>query len=717
MDLLSKLYNSSTQTKVVTLTMLVVSFAITVALGFMLLIQYLEMKQVLVNETNNLARIIANRSSLAVSFMDKDVALESLLALENSQNIQQAAIFTPDGNLFVKYRTAGASDIAEAHKTHEGTDDDLSEINITQKISEGDEVLGYLFLQSDLSPVWRGLGWSIAYTIILYVLCLLVSFVLSVKLQQYITVPILSLLETSKRISSEHNYEIRAEKDRNDEVGLLVDQFNEMLSIIDRNEKMLKNANLELEQKVEARTEDLAKALKESKAANHAKSVFLSHMSHELRTPLNAINGYSQILMRQENLTTAQRKQLDTIYKCGDHLLNLINDVLDYSHIEAGHFEVSNAPFNLLRVLRRASDMMRLQADQKDLYFDFIAEKGLPETVSGDGKRISQVLLNILSNAIKYTVKGSVSFRVYPEGESHIVFAVTDTGVGIPIELQEQVFSPFFRASNTKKMVDGLGLGMAISKEFVSLMNGEITLKSEVGVGSTFQVKLPLQQVAKESLGKCRYKHIAGYTGKKVKLLLVDDNIANLSVLVALLEPIGFEVGTVDHGENVCKAASEFEPDALLLDLIMPDIDGIQVLKDLETIAYSGKVIGISATAIEASRKNSFASKCDYFLKKPINADELVRTLEAMFNLEWELTPGAHFDSTTNSKLRKSAYTRPPDEVIKELRVYIEEGNFSTLSKFLEKHCESQTEYTEFYKMAQIHAENFDDESLLKLLP
>lgn len=717
MNLLSKLNNSSIKTKVVCLTMLVVSFVITVALGFMLLIQYLEMKHVLVNETNNLTRIIADRSSLAVSFLDEDVALESLNALADSQNIQQAAIYDVEGNLFVSYKKNGAADIAKNLQVQEGIYDDFSEIIITRKISEGDEVLGYLFLQADLSPVWRGLGLSLTYTIIIYILCLLVSFFLAVKLQRYITVPILSLLETSRRISSEHNYEIRAKKDRNDEVGMLVDQFNEMLSIIYGNEQILKNANEDLEKQVEKRTEDLAQALQESKAANHAKSVFLSHMSHELRTPLNAINGYSQFLVRQDNLTTSQRKQLETIYKCGDHLLHLINDVLDYSHIEAGHFEVEHAPFNLLQILRRVSDMMRLQADQKDLYFDFTPSDELPETVTGDGRRLSQVLLNILSNAIKYTIKGTIHFRVYTAVESHIVFEITDTGVGIPEDIRDQIFSPFFRASSTKKMVDGLGLGMAISKEFVTLMNGEIELDSELGVGSTFRVRLPLEKASKESLGHSLYKYIAGYKGSKKKLLLVDDNISNLSVLVSLLEPLNFEVRTVESGNHVCQAVDEFAPDALVLDLIMPEIDGIQVLDDLEKQSYSGKVIGISATAIETNRKNSFVSKCDYFLKKPINADELVRTLELLFNLEWELNNDIHSFHNTKGKLDDQAYKLPSSEIIEELRIYVKEGNFSTLTKSLVKYCEQQPNYADFYKQALFYAEQFDDESLMKILP
>ena len=716
MHLTRLLYNSSIKTKIVSLTMLVVSCVIAVALGFMLLIQYREMKQVLVTETSNLARIIANRSSVAVLFMDEDVALENLNALSESKNIQQAAIFDLNGDLFASYQQQGASEITHAQRMQEGIYDDLSVINITQQITEGDEVFGYLFLQSNLSPVWGALRLSILHTFILYAVCLLVSFFLSIRLQRYITVPILSLLQTAKTISSQQHYEIRAEKIRDDEVGLLVDQFNEMLSIIDENEKALKISNSELEQKVEARTKDLAEALRESEAANEAKSGFLSQMSHELLTPLNAINGYSQILMRQQNLTPAQRKQLETIYKCGDHLLKLIHDVLDYSHLEADHLEVEKAPLDLLKLLKRVSDMMRLQAEQKNLKFNFIPSDDLPKTVNGDDRRISQVLLNILSNAIKYTVRGTIHFRVYPKNETHIVFEVEDTGVGIPEKIKDQIFSPFFRASETKKMVDGLGLGMAISQEFVALMNGEIALQSEEGVGSTFRVTLPLQQVSYHTQSNSRYEQIAGYRGQQRKLLLVDDNISNLAVLVSLLEPIGFEIRTVDSGEEVCPAVDEFEPDALLLDLKMPDVDGIQVLKDLTAIEYAGNVIGISGTSIEMLRRTRFASKCDGFLQKPVDANQLISTLEALFNLKWILHSETSSMQDEQRRLETSDLKLPPSDIVQELRGYVDEGNFSCFKKYLENHCQIQTEYAEFHKAALMLVEDFDDESLLKLL-
>ena len=716
MNILYRFQNTSIKAKVVSLTMLLVTFVMTIALGFMLLIEYREMKQVLVNETNNLARIIADRSSVAVSFMDEDVAMENLTALSESQNIQQAAIFDFSGQYFVSFQREGVSGIVTSQPLEVGVYTDLSVINITQEITEGDELLGHLFLQSNLSPIWGALRLSLINTAFLYVFCLLLSFALSIRLQRYITLPILSLLNTSKKISSEQQYEVRAEKTGNDEVGKLVDQFNEMLSIIHQNEKALKNANTELEHKVDERTEDLAQALRESKAANAAKSGFLSQMSHELLTPLNAINGYSQILMRQQNLTTAQRKQLETVYKCGDHLLKLIHDVLDFSHIESDHHEIYKAPLNLQGLLSRVSDMVRLQAEEKNLEFNFMPSSELPEVINGDEKRISQVLLNLLNNAIKYTLEGKINFRVYLQKGSYVIFEVEDTGVGISEEIKEQVFSPFFRASHTKNMVDGLGLGMAISKEFVSLMNGEILLESEEGVGSTFRVRLPLELAAQQVQNNSHYAHIKTYKGESKRLLLVDDNISNLAVLVSILEPIGFKIRTVDSGENVCAAVDEFAPDALFLDLKMPDTDGIQVLKDLTKIRYAGKVIGISGTSIETLRKTRFASKCDDFLKKPVDADQLIRALEASLDLKWTLHTEASPFSDENRNLRAPAHSLPPSEVVQQLKDYVEEGNFNALTKCLVKHRDTQTEYTEFYDEALSKAENFDDESLLELL-
>jgi signal transduction histidine kinase/FixJ family two-component response regulator len=716
MNILSRFQNTSIKAKVVSLTMLLVTFTMTIALGLMLFIEYREMKKVLINDTNNLARIIANRSSIAVSFMDKKVAMENLTALSESENIQQAAIFDFSGQVFASYQREGAPETITSQRMQVGVRADFSVINITREITQGDELLGHLFLQSNLSPVWGALRSSLIYTVFLYLFCLLLSFALSIRLQRYVTLPILSLLNTSKKISSEQRYEFRAEKTGDDEIGNLVDQFNEMLSIIQRDEEALKNANTELEQKVSKRTEDLAQALRESKAANKAKSGFLSQMSHELLTPLNAINGYSQLLMRQQNLTTVQRKQLETVYKSGDHLLKLIHDVLDYSQVESDHNEIYIAPLNLQRLVSRVSDMVRLQAEEKGLEFHFVPSSELPEVVNGDEKRISQVLLNLLNNAIKYTVEGRIDFRVYPQKGSYVIFEVQDTGVGISEKIKEQVFAPFFRASKTKKMVDGLGLGMAISREFVSLMNGEILLESEEGVGSTFRVRLPLEPATRQPPSNSRYAQIKAYTGTRKKLLLVDDDISNLSVLVSILEPIGFEIRTVDRGVNVCRAVEEFRPDALFLDLKMPNTDGIQVLKDLTKTNYTGKVIGISGTSLETLRKTRFASKCDDFLKKPVDADQLIRSLEASLEIKWTLNAEANPRPTENRNLPASKHSLPPSEVIQELKDYIEEGNFNALTKCLANHRDTQTEHTEFYNAALIKAENYDDESLLELL-
>jgi signal transduction histidine kinase/DNA-binding NarL/FixJ family response regulator len=715
MHLLRKFNNTSIKAKVVSLTMLLISLVITIALGFMLFIQYREIKQVLVNEMTDLARIIANRTSVAVSFMDQEVAMENLNALSENPNIQQAAIIEITGDVFASYQKEDAVNITQIQRTQAGVYDDFSTINITQEITEGDELLGYFFLQSNLSPIWGALKWSLIHTFFLYIFCLLLSFYLALKIQGFITAPILSLLETSKTISSEQNYQVRAEKSMDDEVGALVDQFNAMLSIIDRNEQTLKSVNTELEQKVVARTRDLARALKESKAANHAKSVFLSHMSHELLTPLNAINGYSQILVRQENLTTTQRKQVDTVYKCGDHLLKLIHDVLDYSQLEAGHLEVEKAPFNLVAMLRRVHDMVRLQTEQKCLDFHFSPSDSLPKTVNGDEKRISQVLLNLLSNAIKYTPAGSIAFRIYLE-EADIVFEVQDSGVGIPKEVQDRIFSPFYRVSKTKKMVDGLGLGMAITQQFASAMNGQILLDSQEGVGSTFRFKLPLQEVCLTTHSNIQHKDLAAYRGEQKRLLLVDDNASNLSILISMLEPIGFKIQALHSSQEVIQTVIKFKPDALLIDLKMSDNDGKQVLEELANSSYPGKVIGLSSITIESLNEPSFRSLCDDLLPKPVDADQLTESLEKLLKLEWVLNSEVSLSADQNRRKTKGVHKLPPIDVIQELRNYLEEGNFAALTKSIEINRDRNPDYAEFYNEALVQAENFDDESLLSLL-
>ncbi|MBW4492054.1 MAG: AAA family ATPase [Oscillatoria princeps RMCB-10] len=487
----------------------------------------------------------------------------------------------------------------------------------------------------------------------------------------------------------------------------------------------LEAANATLEAKVQERTLELhrknvhlQKAEEAAKAASRAKSEFLANMSHELRTPLNGILGYVQILKRDKNVTGQQKDGLNIISQCGEHLLTLINDILDLSKIEARKMEIHPTNFHFPQFLEGIAEMCYVRAEQKGISLVYEPVTELPKGVRGDEKRLRQVLINLLGNAIKFTEKGGVAFKVgYHEGK--LRFQVEDTGVGMAPEQLEEIFLPFHQVGEHNRKIEGTGLGLAISRQLVGMMGGEIQVKSTLGFGSVFFFDLDLPEVSEwaASGAKAPAQTPIGYFGDKRKIIAADDKWENRSILVAMLRPLGFEMVEATDGQDCLNKAAEFKPDCILMDLMMPVMSGLEATRrlrkspDLSNIV----VIATSASVFEFDRQKSVGAGCNDFLPKPIRTEELLEKLRAHLGLEWVYEGGsaAPADSSQKPKSGAEAMVAPPEEELEALFDLAMMGDLREIGERAAQLEEMNAEWAPFAGHLRQLAKGFEEKQIL----